>query len=104
MYAIRSYYGTKITAKKAPTKTTTTAAGAKGKGFALQLAASGNQAALKKLAQVNGLSTKSYIYKNKTTGMFVLLYGDYPSSVAAKTNITKLPKAIQNLKPWPKFV
>ncbi len=93
---------TKITAKKAPTKTTTTAAGAKGKGFALQLAASGNQAALKKLAQVNGLSTKSYIYKNKTTGMFVLLYGDYPSSVAAKTNITKLPKAIQNLKPWPK--
>jgi len=93
---------TSTTVKKASTKTTTAAASAKGKGFALQLSASGNQVALKKLAQANGLSAKSYIYKNNTTGMFVLLYGDYPSSVVAKTNIAKLPKAIQSLKPWPK--
>lgn len=84
------------------TTTTTASATATGKGFALQLAASGNQSALKKLAQANGLSSKTFIYKSNATGLFVLLYGDYPSSVAAKSNITKLPRAVQNLKPWPK--
>lgn len=93
---------TVVAKPRATVTTSTSGASASGKGFALQLAASGNQTALKQLAAKNGLTAKTYIYKNSSTGMYVLIYGDYASSVAAKSNIVKLPATIQALKPWPK--
>jgi DamX protein len=71
-------------------------------GYALQLASSGDAAALKKLAASNGLQSKTQIYKNQTSGKYVLIYGEYTSTAAAKAAVTGLPAAVKNAKPWPK--
>ncbi|WP_024871399.1 SPOR domain-containing protein [Tolumonas lignilytica] len=79
-----------------------TSVAAAGNGFALQLVASSNPAALKKLAMSNGLQTKTQVYKNQSSGMYVLIYGEYSSAKAAKAAIAGLPAALKNMKPWPK--
>ena len=71
-------------------------------GYALQLAASGNPTALKTLAASNGLQAKTQIYKNQSNGMYVLIYGEYNSSTAAKAAVAGLPVALRSTKPWPK--
>jgi DamX protein len=72
------------------------------RGYALQLASSGNESALKKLAVSNGLQSKTQIYKNQTSGKYVLIYGEYSSALAAKSAIAGLPASVKNAKPWPK--
>lgn len=72
------------------------------KGYALQLAASGDAAALKKLAASSGLQAKTKIYKNQSNGKYVLIYGEYASAAAAKAAVPRLPASVQNTKPWPK--
>lgn len=79
-------------------KTTVAPAGS----YALQLAASGNPAALRQLAASNGVQAKTQIYKNQSNGMYVLVYGQYSSATAAKAAVTGLPAALQSSKPWPK--
>ena len=75
---------------------------ATGKGYALQLAASSDPAALKKLAVSSGLQAKTKIYKNQSNGKYVLIYGEYASAAAAKAAVSRLPASVQNTKPWPK--
>ena len=72
------------------------------KGYALQLAASSDAAALKKLAASSGLQAKTKIYKNQSNGKYVLIYGEYASAAAAKAAVPRLPASVQNTKPWPK--
>lgn len=72
------------------------------KGYALQLAASSDVAALRKLAVSSGLQAKTNIYKNQSNGKYVLIYGEYASAAAAKAAISGLPAAVKNTKPWPK--
>lgn len=73
-----------------------------GQGYALQLAASSDSVALKKLAATNGLQAKSKIYKNQSTGKYVLVYGEFVSSSAAKAAVAHLPASLKNTQPWPK--
>lgn len=87
---------------KKTTETKKAATTVAGSGYALQLAASGNPSALKKLAATNGVSSKAQIYKNQSTGMYVLVYGQYTSSAAAKAAVSRLPAALKNTNPWPK--
>ena len=47
------------------------------KKVTLQLAASSDPAALKKLAVSSGLQAKTKIYKNQSNGKYVLIYGEY---------------------------
>nr|WP_321268949.1 AAA family ATPase [uncultured Tolumonas sp.] len=83
-------------------KNNTTPAPVATKGYALQLAASGDAAALKKLAASSGLQAKTKIYKNQSNGKYVLIYGEYASAAAAKAAVSRLPASVQNTKPWPK--
>lgn len=83
-------------------KATSSNLSATGKGYALQLAASSDPAALKKLAVSSGLQTKTKIYKNQSNGKYVLIYGEYASAAAAKAAVPRLPASVQNTKPWPK--
>ncbi len=89
------------TKKKTVTKTSAAVTSANN-GYALQLAASGNATALKKLAETHGIASKTQVYKNQSTGMYVLIYGQYPSPAAAKTAVNGLPVAFKNTNPWPK--
>ena len=86
------------TATQPKRKTTVAPAGS----YALQLAASGNPAALKQLAASNGVQARTQIYKNQSNGMFVLVYGQYSSATAAKAAVAGLPATLQSSKPWPK--
>lgn len=93
----------KIVKSSAPTaKATSSNISATGKGYALQLAASSDPAALKKLAVSSGLQAKTKIYKNQSNGKYVLIYGEYASAAAAKAAVTGLPSSVKNTKPWPK--
>lgn len=83
-------------------KATSSNISATGKGYALQLAASSDPVALKKLAVTSGLQAKTKIYKNQANGKYVLIYGEYASAVAAKAAVSRLPASVQNTKPWPK--
>lgn len=65
-------------------------------GYVLQLAASGNPTALKTLATSSGLQAKTQIYKNQSNGMYVLIYGEYNSSAAAKAAVAGLPVALRS--------
>ena len=42
------------------------------------------------------------VYKNQSTGMYVLVYGQYTSSAAAKVAVSRLLAALKNTNPWPK--
>jgi DamX protein len=83
-------------------KSASNSSAATGKGFALQLAASGDSVALKKLAASAGVQAKTKIYKNESTGKYVLIYGEYASAAAAKAAVNGLPASLKNTKPWAK--
>ena len=55
-------------------KATSSNLSATGKGYALQLAASSDPAALKKLAVSSGLQAKTKIYKNQSNGKYIGKY------------------------------
>lgn len=78
-----------------PVKSTST-------GYALQLMASSNVAALKAIVAKNQLSAtiKPLLAQPSGRDVYVLLYGHYPTAKAARAAIDKLPENLQQLHPW----
>lgn len=75
-----------------------------GQRYALQLTASSERAAVLNYALKHSPGDRFWIYQTAHDGKpwFVLVQGDYASSVQAKAAVASLPAALQAGHPWPK--
>lgn len=76
------------------------------KGFSLQIMGSHQESALNRLVAKAGLGDKAKVFHTHFQGQdwYVLTYGQYTSSREAQAAVASLPKAIRDLKPWPRKV
>ncbi|MBW8190016.1 hypothetical protein K0504_03130 [Neiella marina] len=76
--------------------------------YVLQLGVMSSDAGLIKFAKRYGLTAdpKFRHYQSQRNGkpVFIGVYGDYPSSVSARSAIKTMAPAVQKLSPWPKSV
>lgn len=75
-------------------------------GYTLQLLGARSQSSAIRFLQTMPNSEKMHYYKTllKNRDWNVIIYGQYASRSAASAAIAKLPKALQDLKPWPKTI
>ncbi|MFT5707002.1 MAG: DamX protein [Oceanospirillaceae bacterium] len=71
-------------------------------GYTLQLISAKSEAGVVKFLKTMPNAEKMYYFKNKAWN--VVIYGQFPSRNAATAAIAKLPKQLQQLKPWPKSI
>ncbi|VAW98199.1 hypothetical protein MNBD_GAMMA23-25 [hydrothermal vent metagenome] len=70
--------------------------------YTLQLASSTNAELIKKYFNENSLTGKAGYYKNKREGeyWYALVFGAYPTVMAANAAIATLPKDLKKWSPW----
>lgn len=75
-------------------------------GYTLQLLGARSQSSAIRFLQDMPNSQKMYYYKTmlKNKDWNVIIYGQYANRAAATAAIAKLPKALRELKPWPKAI
>ncbi len=75
-------------------------------GYTLQLLGARSQSSAVRFLQSMPNSEKMYYYKTelKNRDWNVIIYGQYANRTAATSAIAKLPKALRELKPWPKAI
>ena len=75
-------------------------------GYTLQLLGARSQSSAVRFLQSMPNSEKMYFYKTelKNKDWNVIIYGQYANRTAATAAIAKLPKALRELKPWPKAI
>ena len=75
-----------------------------GKLYTLQLLGSRKEENVKKFIALYGLQNKAKYFRTRRAGQdwFVVVYGEYPSSTAAKAAIPEMPKSLKQaaLQPW----
>ena len=75
-------------------------------GYTLQLLGARSQSSAIRFLQSMPNSEKMHYYQTelKNKAWNVIIYGQYPNRAAATAAIAKLPKALRELKPWPKAI
>lgn len=72
-----------------------------GTRYTIQLVAGGNEAAVKHFLAKHPMRDTRYVNLHREgKDWFVVYHGNYPSREAAKAAIAKLPKSLQQMKPW----
>ena len=72
--------------------------------YTLQLAAGTSKRAIEDFIKRHNLTDKAVYFHRIRDGKdwYILVYGSYSSLSSAKQGITKLPAALQKVKPWPR--
>lgn len=74
--------------------------------YTLQVIGVSNLPALKRFMATHQLGSKASYYQTKfrNKDWYVLVYGEFATPAEARAAVKDLPKAVQNLKPWPRTI